>query len=447
MNETLATLISIENELREQKTLAELAFFIAHQTNLLFPYKRGIVFTCYQNQFINIESISGIVELDKQSPYQQTLQKLIKGLIAKENGFEKETIYRYQMQELASTLDLNLNSSFNQMMIVYPFFHEEALIGGVMLLLDTLPDNEKKHNQLEFLLKSYNYSFGFISQRKKRFAHNFYLPTKKRMFSTGVALFVLAVMCIRVPLTVMADAEVTPKDPEIITAPMDGAIDAVAVHSAQEVKQGELLFSMEKRDLNNAYHQALSELSVVKEKLNKAIQSSFKDIKTRSEINILKAEIAEKQLQVDYSHYLLKESDIYAPHRGIAIITSPETWSGKPVKIGEKVLELANKDNVQVNIWLPLSDALYFTKGDEVSLFLNADPLTPLKAHVAYSSFGAEKSPKDLLAYKVTAYLEAGQPIPRIGSQGSAKLYHGKASLFYYLFRRPLTYLRQTLGF
>ena len=45
------------------------------------------------------------------------------------------------------------------------------------------------------------------------------------------------------------------------------------------------------------------------------------------------------------------------------------------------------------------------------------------------------------LGYRITE-----DAIPRIGLRGTAKVYGEKVSLFYYLFRRPITYLRQHLG-
>ena len=36
--------------------------------------------------------------------------------------------------------------------------------------------------------------------------------------------------------------------------------------------------------------------------------------------------------------------------------------------------------------------------------------------------------------------------LPRIGLRGTAKVYGSKVSLFYYLFRKPITFMRQLIG-
>lgn len=447
MKEILTTLLSLEKEIREQNSISELSFFIAHQIKLLFPYKRSVVFSSYKDKSIKIESISGVIELDKYSPYQQTLEKIIKKLIKKSNHSHENKFYLYEKSELENLVDSQLDEIFQNKLLFYPFYNQDVLIGGILFFVDDFTLDEKKQYHLQFLLEAINYSFCYLTIKEKKLHKFIYSSNKKQIFYTILIAFILSIFFIRVPLTVIADAVITARDPKVITAPMDGVIEKVNVNVAQSVKKGELLFNMEKQDLLNANEQALSEYRVIKEKLNKAIQSSFKDIKNRAEINILKAELRLKALQVTYTQYLLNQANVYSPQDGIAIIDSPHEWSGKPVQIGEKVLEIANKEKVKISIWLPVSDALYFEKGDRVILFLNAKPLSPIDATVAYSGFDAQKSPKELLAYKVTAFLDKGVSPPRIGSQGNAKLYHGKVSLFYYLFRRPLTYLRQHLGF
>ena len=42
--------------------------------------------------------------------------------------------------------------------------------------------------------------------------------------------------------------------------------------------------------------------------------------------------------------------------------------------------------------------------------------------------------------------LVPGATLPRIGLKGSAKVYAEEVSLGYYLFRKPILFLRKTLG-
>lgn len=40
-----------------------------------------------------------------------------------------------------------------------------------------------------------------------------------------------------------------------------------------------------------------------------------------------------------------------------------------------------------------------------------------------------------------------GHGFPRIGMRGTAKIYAEQVSLGYYLFHKPLAYVRQTIGY
>ena len=50
MKDTLANLLSLQQELREINKLNELAFFIAHQSKVVIDYQRAIVWSSWQNK-------------------------------------------------------------------------------------------------------------------------------------------------------------------------------------------------------------------------------------------------------------------------------------------------------------------------------------------------------------------------------------------------------------
>ena len=50
------------------------------------------------------------------------------------------------------------------------------------------------------------------------------------------------------------------------------------------------------------------------------------------------------------------------------------------------------------------------------------------------------------MAYRVTAQLVDTNNTPRIGLRGTAKIFGEEVRLFFYLFRKPVIFVRQTLG-
>jgi hypothetical protein len=83
--------------------------------------------------------------------------------------------------------------------------------------------------------------------------------------------------------------------------------------------------------------------------------------------------------------------------------------------------------------------------GAPVDLLLHVDPLSPLEAKIERASYEATPAADGTLAYIVHAQLAPGA-LPRIGLRGTAKIYAGRVTLGYYLMRKPLAYVRRTLG-
>jgi hypothetical protein len=95
---------------------------------------------------------------------------------------------------------------------------------------------------------------------------------------------------------------------------------------------------------------------------------------------------------------------------------------------------------------MPPDDAVELEPGGRVELLLHVNPLSPLDAEIERASYEATPAPDGALAYVVRAKLMPGQGLPRIGLRGTAKVYAERVSLGYYLLRKPLAFLRRSLG-
>jgi hypothetical protein len=443
MSEMLLNIISLQQAVLEQTSLKSLAFFMAHQTRLICAYDNAVVFSCYRLRFITIESVAGGVVIDKNTPYTHFLQALIKAAVKGKKPTDELITYS------KSDFDLPLQDIWpkaeKQSITFRLFFDGKNLIGGCLLFRETdLVEADIK--PLDWVMKSYDHAFRqhFLAQNGWT---NFFKTMRLSRFAKWmVFLAIVIILCLPVKQTVVAPATITAKDPVQITAPMEGVIDHIVVKPDQRVLPGTLLFDMEKRDFIKAHELAIREFATIKAKLANAISMGFSDLENRADIHILKAELAEKQLEVNYTNTLLKEAAVTSPISGIAVIDHPDNWMGKPVQTGEKILEIADKKHVVVSVWLPVNDAIEFKKGDRVKVYLQRDPLSAIDATVLYSSFNAEKMPDNTLAYKVTAVLDPIKNVPRIGSEGTAKIIGHRVSFFYYLFRKPIMAIRQWVG-
>jgi hypothetical protein len=110
------------------------------------------------------------------------------------------------------------------------------------------------------------------------------------------------------------------------------------------------------------------------------------------------------------------------------------------------VMVIADPSIIDVTVYLAPDDAVELEAGAPVNLLLHVDPLSPLEAKIVRSSYEATLAPDGTLAYVIHAQLAPGQGLPRIGLRGTAKIYAGRVTLAYYLLRKPLAFLRRSVG-
>ena len=86
-------------------------------------------------------------------------------------------------------------------------------------------------------------------------------------------------------------------------------------------------------------------------------------------------------------------------------------------------------------------------KNSLVKVFLDINPMKSLEGKLLRASYQPSLSPEGILSYKLTASYEGdANKLPRIGLRGTAKVYGSEVSVFYYLFRKPITFMRQLIG-
>ncbi len=175
-------------------------------------------------------------------------------------------------------------------------------------------------------------------------------------------------------------------------------------------------------------------------------QKAVFDAKSKNRVQFLKGRIDVETARAKRVRDQLKLIEVYASQAGIALFDNANDWVGRPVAAGEKIMQIADPAAVELEASLPVSDAINFAAGAETVFFANIDPEHPLTARVRVASFRATVTPDGILAYRIKARFDAGIASPRIGLRGTAKIYGGNTTLFYFLFRRPLSKARQWLG-
>ena len=164
-------------------------------------------------------------------------------------------------------------------------------------------------------------------------------------------------------------------------------------------------------------------------------------------MNLLQSKVDGAQLNVDRAQSLLDRSKIYAAQDGLAIYTDKFEFLGQSVTIGQRIMLLADVNEVEIDIYMPVGDTIDFKVDDEVLLFLNTDPTQPINAKLRQTSYEPRSQENGDFAFHMKAQFDSSEYKGRIGWAGTAKVYSSsKLSLFMYLFRRPISSVRRFLG-
>jgi hypothetical protein len=101
---------------------------------------------------------------------------------------------------------------------------------------------------------------------------------------------------------------------------------------------------------------------------------------------------------------------------GIAVFDDPNDWTGRPVRIGERILTIADPAKAEIEVRLPVADAIKpRTRAPEIALFLNIAPERRIEATLRYASYEATVRTDGALPTGSRRRWPAAQPPPRIG--------------------------------
>ncbi len=247
-------------------------------------------------------------------------------------------------------------------------------------------------------------------------------------------------------LTALAPAELVPANPAIIRAPIEGVVDQFLVTPNQQVAEGQLLFKLDLTTLTSRMNVAEQETQIASSEYRQSTLQSLSDSKSRAQLAPQEGKAAQRKVEADYLKELIAKAQIKAPRAGIVLFDDPSEWIGKPVAAGEKVMVVATEGDVEIEAWLPVSDAIVLPKNASVVLYLNATPLSPVDGHVRYIGHEAILRPDGSYAYRVRAKLDPGEHGSRVGLKGTAKVSGQFVPFAYLVLRKPLGAVRQFLG-
>jgi multidrug efflux pump subunit AcrA (membrane-fusion protein) len=313
-------------------------------------------------------------------------------------------------------------------------------LGMLLVLLDERPP-ETLPPMLRGVIKTWAYCWDTLLRRRRRLR---WRPTRRQ----SIAALAVVAMLLFVPVrqTVLAPAEIVSRDARIISSPIDGVIERIAVRPNQAVSAGTLLFTLNETSLKSRVEVLSKQVAVADAELMAASQRAFDNPQSKNELTVLGGVAEQRRAELAAVIAQLGRTQVFSPEAGVAVFSDPNDWIGKPVVTGERILQLADPAKPAMLIQLAVADAIALHPGAEVTLYLTAYPLSPLHGRILETSYQAKASEDGIVAYRLLASVDGERMQARLGLHGTAKLYGKEVSLGYYLLRRPIATLRAWTG-
>ena len=467
----LARLVTLLDLMRRARMVTDpiaFTFQVVNETHVLAPFRQAALWRCMSDSAPHaggyVEAVSGLAVPDQDAPYifwlSQVLDHLARASLTPVAGDMGESTLLSQAQA-KHVLPPSLAEEWNDWLPAHGIWlpltlwrdshPTRTVLGGLFLVRET-PWSVEERQLLEELAGSYALVWKkLLTQRRllSRFEDIFYKKFWRSGRSIAWVVFLLALVSLFLPVrqSVLAPAVVSAANPVLVRSPLAGIIDRFHITPNAFVETDQLLFSLEDTQLRNQLETAQKEEEVAAAEYRQAVQKATRDPRRVAQSVVEQKRLEQKKADVDFLRDRLTLVDVRATRQGIAVFSDTNDWIGRPVKVGERILLLADPQQVELEIHLPVADAINLEVGAEVAMFLNIHPGAPLPAVLHYASYEAEVTAEGILAYRVKAHFVDLKNIPRIGLAGFARIYHQRISLFKLISRRPLAALRRWLGF
>ncbi len=445
---TASELIRIEGEIRALTSSHELALHLVNEIGAVVACDQALVFRADAAAKgaaprWRLEAAASLATVQREAPLVRWLDELARAVHAHEGTARVFSVADHAKLDDPSAQHMALAHG---LWLPMPDHHGRASMAA--MLLAKQPWESNPFVIARRMADAYAHAQLAITGRSVGVAwHERLHGTRWKVWSAGGALVAAALGLVHVPLSTLSPVEVAPSEPFVVAAPVPGVVERLLVEPGAEVKAGEPLVQLVDTSLRNEFEVSTQRLGVARARTLRVQQAAVDDPAAKRELAIAQTEQAVAQAERDFAQAMLAKSVLSASIDGVALFGDARDWMGRPVAVGEAILRVADASKTEFQLRVPVADAVNVRVGLPVQVFLDADPLDPRHAVVTRVAYKAEADAAGVASFLVTARLEGeGQSVPQLGMRGTAQVRGEDVSLFYYLFRRPLTAVRQTLG-
>lgn len=439
-------LLELGHRARQAKSVSELEFMLVNDTRLLLPYRQAV----WWNEAQGVAALSGVMQPDRNAPYAQWVHEVCAHLAQADTQEVRAVAAADLPPALATQWAQWLPGAAVWLpLAIAPTGDAKAQAGRAGLLLAGAEAPERWT-----LLKEWGgvwiHAWQALQRRRGWTPAQWLRGLRQRQAQQRwwrkPAVWALAGVLILaawpVHLTVLAPGELVAARPAVVRAPLDGVVEHVHVQPNEIIKQGQPLFSLDEGQIASRLEVSDMALQTAEAEYRQFAQLALGDARSKAQLAAQAGRIGERRAEQAFQSNQRQRAQVVAPQDGMVLFDAPSEWIGRPVQTGERVMRIAQPDAVEIEAWLPIGDAIPLAPGAPVQLYLAADPLASIQAHVRYVAYDAVARPDGSYAYRVRAEVTQADKA-RIGLKGTAKLQGSRVSLVYWILRKPWASVRQ----
>lgn len=413
-----------------------LIFLILNDTAQVIRYDRSLLWNLEQRK-PKLLGVSGQVKVNVSTDLAKTWQRLVQDL---KDPNKSRILTSEDFNREQGLWESYQKSSYRPAVLWVPIVSRQKIRMGFWLeRWEGREWTQQEGEILQSLAQSYGIAWEKFLSRTPAYL-------KKWLWKGALALAVLALLFIRIPLRVVAPCEVVPKDPYLITAPLEDIIEKITVKPGQTLKADEVVAEYDKRVALQTLKIAQEQTRVAEQDLSRAKTLAFRDEKSLAEVSVLTAKLKKEEANLSLAKYRASQLLIRTPIAGIAMLENPDEWRGKPVKVGEKILLIIDPEKTKIRLWIPEKDHVILDLSQPIKIFLNTTPTVNRTAFLSFISNASSVTEKNVVSFMAEADWKEYQPDVRPGLKGTAILYGERVSLFYWLIRKPWGSFREYVG-
>lgn len=433
----MVSYLALLGKLRQAEDAKALHHVITNNTRPVLQFRQAFLLQPRAGRW-KVSCVSSLPAFDSNAP----MIRHIEQIVSRAHGLEKRCVF--DIGDLAAAGDSDAAASPFRHALFIPILDRSGECVAGLLCAREKPWRDDDAPLVDEVGAAISHAWSALEEPKKKSA---LVPSNKRKLALAGLILVSLALCLPVSMTALAPAEIVAAEPAIIAAPLDGVIGTLPVAPNTPVKKGDVILRFVNTKLNNDAAIAERKHAVAQARLRRIVQVTFDSQKDARDLAIAQAELDVAKAELERAQALNARSVVRAPMSGLLVYSAKADWLGKPVATGERIMDIVDPAKTELRIDLAVSDAITLRPKANVTFFPDGDPLDSSSGVVLRPGYRASVTADNKLAYRSFAKLtDKSAKHYRIGARGIAKLYGERAPLGLYLFRRPVSAIRQQVG-